>query len=90
MKQLSTKSRISPELKTFLLSLMILSKVNFVPMVSANMICTRLKWFSFSVEDSNFALFNFVNEQNNEIERLQDSIDEVNVILCSYFGVVFS
>ena len=29
------------------------------------------------VEDRNFALFNFVNEQNNETEKLQDQIEEV-------------
>ena len=29
------------------------------------------------VEDRNFALFNFVNEQNNEIETLQDQIQQV-------------
>lgn len=30
-----------------------------------------------NVEDRNFALFNYVNEQNNEIERLQDIIDQI-------------
>ena len=29
------------------------------------------------VEDRNFALFNYVNEKNNEIEMLQDQITEV-------------
>ncbi|CAK8690630.1 coiled-coil domain-containing protein 63-like isoform X2 [Clavelina lepadiformis] len=29
------------------------------------------------VEDSNFALFNYVNEQNNEIERLHDIIEGI-------------
>lgn len=29
------------------------------------------------VEDKNFALFNYVNEQNNEIEMLSDQIQEV-------------
>lgn len=29
------------------------------------------------VEDKNFALFNFVNEQNNEIEQLNDNIQEI-------------
>lgn len=29
------------------------------------------------VEDENFALFNFVSDQNNRIEYLQDEIDEV-------------
>lgn len=29
------------------------------------------------VEDSNFALFNYVNEQNNECERLLDAIDQI-------------
>jgi len=32
------------------------------------------------VEDENFALFNFVNDQNNRIEYLQDEIDEVECI----------
>ncbi|KAE8594033.1 hypothetical protein XENTR_v10019419 [Xenopus tropicalis] len=30
------------------------------------------------VEDRNFALFNFVNEQNNKIERLMEDIAEIN------------
>ncbi|XP_041424369.1 coiled-coil domain containing 63 L homeolog isoform X1 [Xenopus laevis] len=30
------------------------------------------------VEDRNFALFNFVNEQNNKIERLMEHIAEIN------------
>ena len=30
------------------------------------------------VEDRNFALFNFVNEQNNDIETLQDQIQGVS------------
>ena len=29
------------------------------------------------VEDQNFALFNYVNEQNHQIETLQEQIDEV-------------
>ncbi|XP_077970797.1 outer dynein arm-docking complex subunit 1-like isoform X2 [Styela clava] len=29
------------------------------------------------VEDNNFALFNYVNEQNNEIERLHDAIEQI-------------
>ena len=32
------------------------------------------------VEDRNFALFNYVNEQNNEIELLQEQIQEVSII----------
>ena len=31
-------------------------------------------------EDKNFALFNYVNEQNNEIEMLQEQIQEVMII----------
>lgn len=31
-------------------------------------------------EDKNFALFNFVNEQNNEIELLHEHIDEVSCV----------
>ena len=33
------------------------------------------------VEDKNFALFNYVNEQNNEIETLNDAIQEVRLFL---------
>ena len=33
------------------------------------------------VEDKNFALFNYVNELNNEIELLQEQINEV-IIYC--------
>lgn len=42
-------------------------------------------WF-IAVEDRNFALFNYVNEQNNEIERLTEQITEVRAcnILISY------
>ena len=32
-----------------------------------------------SVEDTNFALFNYVNEQNNEIEKLNDEIQCVSI-----------
>ena len=31
-----------------------------------------------SVEDKNFALFNYVNEQNDEIEGLQEKIADVS------------
>lgn len=39
------------------------------------------------VEDKNFALFNYVNEQNNEIEKLQEDIFGVslNCVLGSCF-----
>lgn len=49
------------------------------------------KIFFSTVEDSNFALFNYVNEQNNEIERLQDIIEgvtkftELKFIFIKYF-----
>ena len=33
------------------------------------------------VEDRNFANFNFVNEQNNEIESLQEKIQDVSLQL---------
>lgn len=32
-------------------------------------------------EDKNFALFNFVNEQNNEIETLHEQIEEVGFLV---------
>ena len=33
------------------------------------------------VEDKNFALFNYVNELNNEIELLQEQINEVSYLV---------
>ncbi len=35
-----------------------------------------------AVEDQNFALFNYVNELNNEIEALQEQIAEVRSVSC--------
>lgn len=35
--------------------------------------------FCSSVEDRNFALFNFVNEQTNEAEALKEQISKVSV-----------
>ena len=35
------------------------------------------------VEDKNFALFNYVNEQNNEIESINDAIQEVGFCFTS-------
>jgi hypothetical protein len=35
-------------------------------------------YFLFIVEDRNFALFNFVNEQNNEAEALREQIHQVS------------
>lgn len=35
--------------------------------------------FSCAGEERNFALFNFVNEQNNEAEALRDQINQVSV-----------
>ncbi len=34
------------------------------------------------VEDKNFALFNYVNEQNNDIELMQEQILEVSTVKC--------
>ena len=39
------------------------------------------------VEDRNFALFNFVNEQNNEIEKLNDEIKDVSLSLFWFLHV---
>jgi hypothetical protein len=33
------------------------------------------------VEDRNFALFNYVNELNNEIEMVQEQINEVSIMI---------
>lgn len=41
------------------------------------------------VEDKNFALFNYVNELNNEIELLQEQINEVNLVLLLFSMLVF-
>ena len=38
-------------------------------------------------EDKNFALFNFVNEQNNEIETLHEQIEEVGFFF--NLGLIF-
>lgn len=43
-------------------------------------------------EDKNFALFNFVNEQNNEIETLHEQIEEVGYFshfLTLLFFIIF-
>lgn len=43
-------------------------------------------------EDKNFALFNFVNEQNNEIETLHEQIEEVGFFghfLTLFFFIIF-
>lgn len=37
------------------------------------------------VEDRNFALFNFVNEQNNEIEKLNDEIKDVSLACFGFY-----
>jgi hypothetical protein len=37
------------------------------------------------VEDRNFALFNFVNEQNNEIEALNEQIADVSIFFFYLF-----
>jgi len=35
-------------------------------------------YFKKIVENKNYALFNFVNELNNQVELLQEQIDQVN------------
>lgn len=47
------------------------------------MYLTAVLLFHCVVEDRNFALFNFVNEQNNEAEALRDHISQVS--MCSLF-----
>lgn len=46
-------------------------------MTGENDLDTLVKHF-IEVEDRNFALFNYVNEQNNELEILQDQIQDVS------------
>lgn len=49
----------------------------------------RLVNHFISVEDTNFALFNFVNEQNNQIENLNEEIQEVTAgtqALLQFYG----
>lgn len=43
--------------------------------------------YLFTVEDQNFALFNYVNELNNEIEFVQEQIQEVHNY-CKYYNIV--
>lgn len=45
------------------------------------MYLTAVLLFRSVVEDRNFALFNFVNEQNNEAEALRDQISQVSFFL---------
>lgn len=45
------------------------------------MYLTAVLLFRSVVEDRNFALFNFVNEQNNEAEALRDQISQVSLFL---------
>ena len=33
------------------------------------------------IEDKNFALFNYVNEQNHQIETLQEQIEDVSTVM---------
>ncbi len=37
----------------------------------------KLRFFVCTVEDKNFALFNYVNELNSQIEILQEQIDDI-------------
>ena len=39
------------------------------------------------MEDQNFALFNYVNELNGDIEMTQEQIQQVCVCVCACFGV---
>ena len=50
------------------------------------MFCSRF----IEVEDKNFALFNFVNEQNNEIEQLNEDIEEVSFCVCAILSLLWN
>lgn len=50
--------------------------------------CTALFLFQFVVEDQKFALFNFVNDQNNEADALKEQISQVGI--CSLLLFVLS
>lgn len=41
------------------------------------------------VENKNYALFNYVNELNNQVEMLQEQIDQVKNKLNSCFFIIF-
>lgn len=43
------------------------------------MYITATLLFHCVVDDRNFALFNFVNEQNNKVETLRDQINQVSM-----------
>lgn len=47
-----------------------------VPLTCLYAACVQYLYL-FTVEDQNFALFNYVNELNNEIEFVQEQIQEV-------------
>lgn len=51
-------------------------------------VCTALFLFQFIVEDQKFALFNFVNGQNNEADALKEQISQVGI--CFLLSFVLS
>lgn len=46
---------------------------------------TALFLFQFVVEDQKFALFNFVNDQNNEADVLKEQISQVGICFLLLF-----
>lgn len=52
---------------------------SFVGALKLCLYLTAVLLFRCVVEDRNFALFNFVNEQNNEAEALRDQISQVSM-----------
>lgn len=53
------------------------------------MCLTAVFLFHCAVEDRNFALFNFVNEQNNEAEALRDQISQVSIFSLFYYTLLY-
>lgn len=49
------------------------------------LVCTALFLFQFVVEDQKFALFNFVNDQNNEADALKEQISQVGICFLLLF-----
>lgn len=45
-------------------------------------------FFQFVVEDQKFALFNFVNDQNNEVDVLKEQLSQVGFSLLLLFVTI--
>lgn len=57
-------------------------------MEKARAYLTSIFLFQFVVEDQKFALFNFVNDQNNEADILKEQISQVGICLFLSFILI--